>query len=175
MTKRTAPSLYDALNLNALNLFNSIQPCDFFIGCVTKINPLEISIDSKHVLSEEYLKLTNAVKEHEVDISVSWATVIDNYLDFNTYTLPENRPMRHVHYDEKEGDFDISGDKIGDGVAVPKQWDAKHHHDIKGRKKIIVHNGLTVGEWVLLLRKQGGNDYIVLDRITPAEIKGEWI
>lgn len=40
-----------------------------------------------------------------------------------------------------------------------------HKHPIKGRKKITVHNGLVVGDEVILARQQGGQKYIVVDRI----------
>jgi hypothetical protein len=40
-----------------------------------------------------------------------------------------------------------------------------HSHDIKGKKQITVHNGLVVGDKVILIRQQGGQKYIVLDRI----------
>lgn len=42
---------------------------------------------------------------------------------------------------------------------------ASHTHGITGRKKITVHNGLVVGDEVILLRQQGGQKYIVVDRI----------
>lgn len=40
-----------------------------------------------------------------------------------------------------------------------------HTHDIRGRKKITVHNALQVGDWVLLGRIQKGKRFMVLDRI----------
>lgn len=42
---------------------------------------------------------------------------------------------------------------------------ASHKHAIAGRKKITVHNGLVVGDEVILFRQQGGQKYIVVDRI----------
>ena len=43
---------------------------------------------------------------------------------------------------------------------------ASHNHDIViSKKKITVHNGLVVGDEVILLRQQGGQKYIVVDRI----------
>lgn len=42
---------------------------------------------------------------------------------------------------------------------------ALHDHSISGRKKITVHNGLVVGDDVILLRQQNGQKYIVVDRI----------
>jgi len=40
-----------------------------------------------------------------------------------------------------------------------------HRHACKGRKKYTVHNGLKAGEEVILLRMQGGQKYLILDRI----------
>lgn len=40
-----------------------------------------------------------------------------------------------------------------------------HKHEYKGTKKHIHKKGLKVGEKVLLLRVQGGQKYIVLDRL----------
>lgn len=35
-----------------------------------------------------------------------------------------------------------------------------------GKTEITVHNGLAVGDKVILLRKQGGQEFVVLDRST---------
>ena len=51
----------------------------------------------------------------------------------------------------------------------------KHKHEYKGLKKITVHNGLKVGEGVLLIRQQGGQKFIVLDRIDDPQTEGEWL
>jgi len=42
---------------------------------------------------------------------------------------------------------------------------AAHDHAVKGKKKITVHNGLVAGDEVILIRRQGGQKYIVVDRI----------
>ena len=41
---------------------------------------------------------------------------------------------------------------------------AAHKHRYQGRKKWRVHNALKTGEKVILLRCDGGQKYIVLDR-----------
>lgn len=51
----------------------------------------------------------------------------------------------------------------------------KHKHEYKGRKKITIHQGLKAGEEVILLKVQGGQAYIVLDRYTPPIVEGEWL
>lgn len=52
--------------------------------------------------------------------------------------------------------------KLPDVSTVPV--DPPHIHAV-GKIEIIVHNGLVVGDEVLLLRQQGGQKYIVVDRI----------
>ena len=42
---------------------------------------------------------------------------------------------------------------------------APHSHEYKGKKTFKVHLGLKKGEKVMLLRMQGGQKFIVLDRI----------
>lgn len=42
--------------------------------------------------------------------------------------------------------------------------DPSHRHAI-GKIEITVHNGLVVGDEVILIRQQGGQKYIVVDRI----------
>lgn len=39
-----------------------------------------------------------------------------------------------------------------------------HTHEYKGRKKFIVHNALIIGDRVVLVKMQGGQKYLVLDK-----------
>ena len=40
-----------------------------------------------------------------------------------------------------------------------------HNHNYKGRKTFLIHHKLLVGDKVLMLREQGGQRYVVLDRV----------
>lgn len=40
-----------------------------------------------------------------------------------------------------------------------------HHHGYKGTKTFLVHNELQVGDKVILLRCEGGQRFVVLDRV----------
>lgn len=51
---------------------------------------------------------------------------------------------------------------------------ASHNHDYTGRKKILVHNGLKVGEFVWLIRQEGGQVFVVLDRVNDPTCSGQW-
>lgn len=144
MIETSVPKLSDVVKAICAGYVNSLQLNDAFIGTVTSVAPLKISVDSQTVLSEKFLLLTNAVKEYAVDISVSWKT------------------------DEKKH-------KHGNGNDGQDTTETNLSYDIKGRKKITVHNGLTLGEKVLLLRVHGGQNYIVIDRLSEIKTIGESI
>lgn len=42
---------------------------------------------------------------------------------------------------------------------------ASHNHGYSGKKTFTVHNGLVTGDEVLMVQMQGGQKYIVLDRV----------
>ena len=42
---------------------------------------------------------------------------------------------------------------------------ASHNHEIKGKKKVTIHNALKSGDKVILLREQGGQKYVVIDKV----------
>ena len=116
----------------------AMKPCDYCLGVVETVSPLSIRIDQKDIVSEEFLILTDLVRDYSVDITVSHTT--------------ENK----------------SG---GSGDAEF----ASHNHDYSGRKKIIVHNGLAVGESVILVQQAGGQEFIVLSRLNDhTNVTGEW-
>jgi len=50
-----------------------------------------------------------------------------------------------------------------------------HDHEYKGRKKILIYNGLKTGEKVLLVRFQEGQKFLVLDRVCDHTVKGQWL
>jgi hypothetical protein len=113
------------------------KPTAITYGKVISVSPLSIQIEQKLTLPAEFFKLTKAVTDHYVDMTVS-----------------------HVTEDQ-------SG---GSGYALF----ASHSHDYSGRKKFLVHNGLKAGEEVILLRVQGGQRFIVLDRVFDHSVEGEW-
>lgn len=117
---------------------NAMKPTDYCLGVVETVAPLSIRIDQKDILTEEFLILTDLVRDFSVDITVSHTT--------------ENRAG-------------------GGGYAEF----ASHNHDYTGRKKIIVHNGLSVGEPVILIQQAGGQEFIVLSRLYDhSNVTGQW-
>ena len=50
-----------------------------------------------------------------------------------------------------------------------------HNHDYRGRKKIIVYNGLKTGEKVVMLQQAGGQLFYVANRVFEhSDVHGKW-
>ena len=130
--------LMNALQKLAYNTYQAGKPADYILGVVETVNPLVIRLDAKETITEEFLVLTDAVRDYDVDITVNHTT--------------EN----------------AAG---GSGYAEY----ASHNHGYKGRKRITVHNGLTPGESVVMLRQLGGQEYLVISRIfNHTVLSGQW-
>mgnify|MGYP005913099381 CR=1 FL=1 len=112
----------------AVEAVNAGSPMGLLFGKVTSIDPLTVQVNQKLILTEEFLVLTYAVKDHYRDMTVNHMT--------------EN----------------ASG---GSGDAAY----AAHNHHYVGRKQFLIHNDLQVGEHVALLKAQGGQQYLILDRV----------
>lgn len=130
--------LVETLQKLTVQTGQAMKPCDYCLGVVESTSPLTIRIDQKDIVTEEFLILTDLVRDYSVDITVSHTT--------------ENRAG-------------------GGGYAEY----ASHNHDYTGRKKIIVHNGLAVGESVILVQQAGGQEFIVLSRLYDhTNVTGQW-
>lgn len=122
-------SLDQAIRSLARRAVLASKPVNVLFGTVMAVDPLQIMTEQKLILDESFLILTEAVKDHEHEITV---------VDWQTEA--------------------VSG---GSGDAKY----ASHAHPLKGRKKIIIHNALQKGEKVLLLTMEGGQMFVVADRV----------
>ena len=154
MIEGAVPSINETIKMIALNLFETLQPSDVMFGEVIATNPLEIMIDQKNIIPAQYLVLTNMVKDHPVDMTISMQTQNDAFL------VPD-----HTH----------GNGNMGSPTTTTTDFDTTHKHEIMGRKKIILHYGLNVGESVILIRLQGGQRYVVFDRDDVPPTGGEWL
>ena len=68
----------------------------------------------------------------------------------------ENDQTAHDHQTENRGG--------GGGYAAYES----HNHVYTGRKHWTVHHKLLVGDKVLMLREQGGQRYVIIDRVVMA-------
>lgn len=126
--------LVKLVKLAAVEAVQADAPMSVCYGTVTSTSPLKIMVDQKKTLTDTQLILTDNVRDYAVEMSTMVGT------------------GEAPHYTEDE-----SG---GGGDAAF----AAHKHRYQGRKKWKVHNALRSGEKVILLRCDGGQKYIVLDR-----------
>lgn len=142
------PDMVQLVKKAAVEAVEAAKPVQFLFGQVISASPLKIQVDQKSIYTEKMLVLTRNVTEHEIDISISAQSVV----------------ISHGH--------PVTDTYTGGGTAQ----EINHNHPIKGRKKIKIHNGLVVGDWVVMARSQKGKKYVVLDRIKPnPALKGEWL
>lgn len=130
------PNLIELIKKAALDAVEASKPCVVMFGKVTSITPLKINVEQKLTLTEAQLILTRNVTNYKTDITV------DHYTE----------DVTHNHSYTDDGSSSTTGNNT-------------HKHQIKGKKEITVHNGLVVGDTVLLLRMQGGQQYVVWDRL----------
>lgn len=138
MPNPNAVELVKVLKKAAIEAVEATKPVAVLFGKVTSASPLQINVEQKMTLGESQLILTRNVTEHTVEMTV------------NHFTEAESK---HTH--------EIKDTYTGGGSSEP----TSHLHAYKGRKTFTVHNGLVVGDEVVLIRQQNGQKFIVWDRI----------
>ena len=113
------------------------KPTNLTFGKVVCASPLQIKVEQKLTLGMAHLILTR------------------NVTDFNVNMTVEHTTQDHSH------SHTITDSFTGGGSASSES----HHHAYQGRKSFVVHNALVLGEDVVLMRMQGGQQYLVLDRV----------
>lgn len=131
------PNLVELIKRAAVEAVAASSPCELVFGIVDSPEPLKIVVEQRLTLSEEHLILSTLVQDFDVEMTVEHFTEDDAFLN----TL-------HSH-----------------SIGGPASFDSTHKHEYKGRKKWTVHLGLEAGEKVILMRMQGGQKYLVLDRV----------
>lgn len=132
----------------ALRAVDNSKPADFLTGVVVSADPPSVRISDEVTLTSEQLVLTPAVKDHETEISLSLFT--------------EPCKETHSHWTQ---------DYFGDGGfawRISGVTEQEHEHMILGKTAAIIGNGMRAGDEVLLMRKPGGNEFIVLTKLLPS-------
>ncbi len=128
--------LVRAVKQAAVEAVQADNPMSMSFGTVTSVSPLQIRVDQKKTLSGAQLILTNNVRDFTVQMTV----------DHHTEPISHGHPVIDTY--------------SGGGEAS----EVEHSHPYKGTKSFRVHLGLRTGEKVILLRCDGGQKFIVLDR-----------
>ena len=140
-----ANELVALLKKAALDAVEASKPVNVYFGEVLSASPLKINVEQKMILGEKQLILSRNVTDFTTMVTVDWLT--ESSLSTHTHTVQGS---------------DGNGDSI-DLTTGAKNL--AHTQKITGKKKITVHNGLVVGDEVILIRQQEGQKFIVWDRI----------
>lgn len=166
-------NLVESIKKAAIEAVNASDPATFYFGTVTSANPLSINVEQKMDLTSEFLILTNAVKDHDVEVTVDFSTEITSLDASHSHSANSNvdgtcdvqisntvTPSTTKVVSKATAKLNLSVD-----VDVETQnIDLSHKHNVRGKKKITVHNALKKGEKVVMIKLQGGQKFIVLDR-----------
>ena len=160
-------SLGEVIKKMAVGANDANAPTSVLFGTVTSVEPLEITVEQKLKLTEEFLVLTKNVKDYTVNVTMDW----------NTETTSLN--ANHSHSTGVNSNISVSSDispndnnqKITNNVTgevsvsvEQKNINLTHKHSIKGTKSIMVHNALKINDNVILIQQQGGINFVVLDK-----------
>lgn len=145
-------TLVKAVKRAAVDAVNAAKPVSYCLGEVVSTNPLKITIDQKMTLTAAQLILTNAVRDYVVYMTI----------DHSTGSALGSIDLTHKHSysGTTSGNESYSGNTGNAGAK-----DLTHSHSITGKKKYTVHLGLKTGEKVILFRCDGGQKFIVFDRV----------
>lgn len=132
-----AAGLVEKIKRTAQEANEAAKPVNVCFGVVVSKSPLRIKVEQKMILGESQLILTRNVTNYTASITVQWET--------------GDHSIRHKH--------------VGNGGDDTEYSEVPHRHNVVGTKKILMHNGLEDGDEVILVRQQGGQKYIVIDRI----------
>ncbi len=66
--------LVQTIQMLAKQTLDASKPSDYVLGVVESVNPLSIRIEQKESVPEEFLILTDSVRDYEVDIEVNHVT-----------------------------------------------------------------------------------------------------
>ncbi len=146
-----AVELVKIIKKSAIDAMESTKPVNVYFGTVESASPLKINVEQKMVLGESQLVLTRNVTDYKMLIAVDMDT--ESASDSHTHTFQGKT--------QKEGEPEHDHEFKGSTAEVS----STHSHHIAGEQEITIRNSLVAGDEVLLVRQQGGQKYIVWDRI----------
>ena len=118
----------------AVEAVNASKPAGVIYGTVQSVNPLEIFVEQKLILTKEFIIVPEHLTDYETEITFDDPNIKQIYTTWNMEETQESQRSK---------------------ISF-KQPAVKH--------KITIYNALKEGDSVILFRKQGGQRYVVFDR-----------
>lgn len=152
MKTNQSDALTDLIKEIAVKAINANKPTSIYYGTVISISPLKVQISSNLILTEEFLIVPMSLTDYTVQVSMNWST--------------ENANIDHTHNVEYTDKYTVSGD-TDNKTTVTKQMNSNktHSHALTGVKEITIYNSLKIGDKVILTQVQGGQEFIINDKV----------
>ena len=125
----------------AVDAVDATQPVSILFGKVTSTSPLKIQVTPKLTLGEGNLVVCSSLRKFTVDFTVKGNTGYGN----------EHRHSVSLSTSD--------GTVSGNTGSVDE-----HRHSVSIPTTVTFDNSLKTGDSVVLLRIQGGNKYLVVDK-----------
>lgn len=153
--------LLETVKIAALDAIEATKPVAIIFGTVINTSPLQIYIEQKKTLEGQQLILTRNVTTYTLEIAID-GTTEDAAVNIDTYHNHNysGETAENLFSDTPFHTHGYSGQTDGSGGVT----ETTHNHAYNGTKQITINNSLVVGDKVILLREQGGQRHIVLDR-----------
>lgn len=129
--------LIELIKRASLDAVDNAQMCDMRYGKVVSVSPLKVQVTNQFTIPASLLVVPQHLTDYKVECTIKHPSI----------TVSGN-----------------TGSATVDGGS--------HNHSFSGssseqtvKSEVTIHNALKVGDKVVLLRKQGGQSYFILDRI----------
>ena len=152
MAKPQDDNILNLIKEIATNVINSQKPSAYFYGTVISITPLKVQLSTNLILTNEFLVVPKSLTDYEINIEI----------DCHTEEKFTNTEHTHV---VNYSDNTINGSSNGSTTSEIGSFDNTHVHHIKGTKTITMYNALKVNDKVILAQVQGGQEFIIIDKV----------
>lgn len=144
----------------AIDAVNASKPCNLVFGTVTSISPLQINVEQKMTLTSAQIVLSRNVTDYKVKIDIN----------DKTENGASEIDLSHTHgYSGTTGSSNSHSHSYSGTTETGGKIDITHSHKFKGIKEIIIKNALAIGDEVIMIRMQGGQKYIVIDKVVKVQ------
>lgn len=174
-----------SMKKSAIEAVEASKPMCVTFGTVMQINPLKIQINAKETLDADDLILTDAVIDYQTELSFDdpeikqKVTIREGYIKTKNGSIKASISAPAATHGTRSGAFaapEANLSLIDPYANLNLTDDPKDTYKVDGylrhlkdggkptRHKVTIYNALKKDEKVLLLRMQGGQQYVVLNR-----------
>lgn len=148
--------LIKILKKSSLDAFEASKPCHVVFGTVTSESPLKVNVEQKMTLTSAQLIIPRSLTNYTVMIDIDDATEIGaGHIDLtHKHSFSGDTGSYNSHSHSFSGETENGG-----GI------DISHTHKFKGRKEITIRNALKINDEVIMIRVQGGQKYLIVDKV----------